>query len=253
MEENKTENTGKYYLYRHIRLDNNIPFYVGIGTKPKNATKSEYVRANAIINRKSPWKNVVAKTDYEVEILLESDDYEFIKQKEIEFIALYGRRDLGNGGLVNLTDGGEGSLNAICSEETKEKIRQRHTGNRVGAKNHNCKKVINTITKEVFDYAKEACETTEYKYSAFKSYLNGGLWNKTDFMYLADYEKGININENTKAPPPLDRPFKFINIITGEKYKTIQDIADEIDYSHSYTYNMIYGKRTNKTNIIIIE
>ena len=24
---------GKYYLYRHIRLDKNEPFYIGIGTK----------------------------------------------------------------------------------------------------------------------------------------------------------------------------------------------------------------------------
>jgi hypothetical protein len=247
------ENQGKYYLYRHIRLDKNEPFYIGIGTKPKNATNSEYVRANATINRKSPWKNIVAKTDYDIEILLESDDYEFIKQKEIEFIALYGRRDLNKGTLVNLTDGGEGSLNAICSEETKEKIRQRHTGNRVGAKNHNCKKVINVITKEVFDYAKEACTTTEYKYSTFKCYLNGNLWNITDFMYLSDYEKGHKINENTKSHPPLERQFKFMNTITGEKYKTVQEVTDNTNYSHPYVYSMIYGKRPNKINVVLID
>lgn len=28
------EPEGKYYLYRHIRLDKNQPFYIGIGTKP---------------------------------------------------------------------------------------------------------------------------------------------------------------------------------------------------------------------------
>ena len=25
---------GKYYIYRYIRHDKNIPFYIGIGTKP---------------------------------------------------------------------------------------------------------------------------------------------------------------------------------------------------------------------------
>ena len=187
MEENKIENVGKYYLYRHIRLDNNTPFYVGIGTKPKNATNSEYVRANATINRKSPWKNIVSKTEYEVEILLESDDYEFIKQKEVEFIALYGRRDLNKGTLVNLTDGGEGSLNAICSEETKEKIRQRHTGNRVGAKNHNCKKVINTITNEIFNSSDECVLVNNLSITSryLKLMLSGKRNNNTDFKYLS--------------------------------------------------------------------
>ncbi len=108
------ENTGKYYLYRHTRLDKNEPFYVGIGTveelhKESHFYRSYYKRAFNKNNRSNLWKNIINKTDYEVEILLESDDYEFIKQKEIEFIALYGRRDLKEGCLVNLTDGGEGS------------------------------------------------------------------------------------------------------------------------------------------------
>ena len=121
---NRVEKEGKYYLYRHIRLDSNEPFYIGIGTKKLNrslTSKGVYSRANTRNKRSVYWKNIVAKTEYKVEILLESDDYEFIKQKEIEFITLYGRRNLGKGTLVNLTDGGEGALNAICSESTKEK------------------------------------------------------------------------------------------------------------------------------------
>ena len=101
---------GKYYLYRHIRLDTNEVFYVGIGTKNiTNYIKTKYYRAFDLRNRNKFWKAITAKTEYEVEIMLESDDYEFIKQKEIEFIALYGRRDLDKGTLVNLTDGGDGN------------------------------------------------------------------------------------------------------------------------------------------------
>lgn len=109
-----TQAIGKYYLYRHIRLDTNEPFYVGIGTKigKCGTEKCNYSRAFSRYSRNFLWKNVTNKTDYEVEILLESDDYEFIKQKEIEFIALYGRRDLGEGTLVNMTDGGDGMLGA---------------------------------------------------------------------------------------------------------------------------------------------
>ena len=37
---------GKYYLYRHIRLDTKVPFYIGIGTKIKGGTfKRIYKRA----------------------------------------------------------------------------------------------------------------------------------------------------------------------------------------------------------------
>ena len=121
---------GDFYLYRHIRLDNNQVFYVGIGKKGKrkNGYGQEYSRAFERSNRKDFWKKIVAKAGYRVEILLESNSHTFIKEREIEFIKLYGRRDLGTGTLVNFTDGGEGVLNRIVSEETKAKISAGHKG-----------------------------------------------------------------------------------------------------------------------------
>lgn len=118
----------KHYLYRHIRLDKNEPFYIGIGTKqPRihNSIKSEYRRAYET-NRKESyiWNKIVSKTSYEIEILFESDDYEFIKQKEIEFISLYGRINNGTGILSNMTDGGDGFIGYVPSKEkiAKHKI-----------------------------------------------------------------------------------------------------------------------------------
>ena len=123
----------KYYLYRHIRLDKNEPFYIGIGSKedkPHPHIRSEYRRAFTT-NRKesSIWKRIIAKTDYRVEIMLECDDKEFIKQREIEFIKLYGRIDKKTGCLANMTDGGDGLINYIRTEkqnnEHAEKMRGR--------------------------------------------------------------------------------------------------------------------------------
>jgi hypothetical protein len=79
---------GKYYLYRHIRLDTGEPFYIGIGTKKNVKTiykkvSGEYSRSYSKSDRTDFWKNITNKTKYEIEILLESDDYEFIQQKEI--------------------------------------------------------------------------------------------------------------------------------------------------------------------------
>jgi len=110
------------YLYRHIRLDNNEPFYIGIGTD------SQYKRANNFYNRSNHWKNITSKTQYKVEILLDDLTWEEACIKEIEFISLYGRKDLNKGPLVNLTDGGEGFLGYKHTKNAKDTISQKLTG-----------------------------------------------------------------------------------------------------------------------------
>lgn len=117
---------GEFYIYRHIRLDTNIPFYIGIGTKnyKRDTYKCNYVRARQFHKGNIIWKRIVDKINYIEEILLESDNYEFLLEKEIEFIKLYGRINKNTGSLANLTDGGEGTRGAIHSEETKQKIRE---------------------------------------------------------------------------------------------------------------------------------
>lgn len=104
------------YVYRHIRLDKNEPFYIGIGSDDK------YIRANKRSQRNIHWKRIVAKTDYEVEILLDGLTWDDAKEKEKEFIALYGRCNLGNGCLVNMTEGGDGTLGMIVTTETRQRL-----------------------------------------------------------------------------------------------------------------------------------
>ncbi len=101
------------YLYRHIRLDKNEPFYVGIGSD------SDYKRANAKKGRNKHWKNIVNLSSYEVEILLDNITWDDACIKEIEFITLYGRVDLNKGPLVNMTNGGEGQYGRIVKDATK--------------------------------------------------------------------------------------------------------------------------------------
>lgn len=127
------------YVYRHIRLDKNQPFYIGISKKDSPT----YKRAYTTYSRNKHWHSIVKKTDYEVDILFSNVSYEFAKQKEIEFIKFYGRQDLGTGILVNMTDGGDGNTNwslsqrdkhiqrnkgRIVSEETKRKLSESHKG-----------------------------------------------------------------------------------------------------------------------------
>ena len=101
-------------LYRHIRTDKSTPFYIGIGETENRAYDKKC--------RTKIWKNIANK-GYETEILFDDLTWEQACEKEKEFIALYGRRDLGTGTLVNLTDGGEGTLGYRHTEEAKEKNR----------------------------------------------------------------------------------------------------------------------------------
>lgn len=102
-------------LYRHIRLDKNQPFYIGIGNSKHRASKRG--------NRNDIWNNIVAKTKYISEIIFEDLTWEEACKKEKEFIHLYGR--IKDGGiLANITLGGEGVVGLKQSEEAKERARQ---------------------------------------------------------------------------------------------------------------------------------
>jgi len=136
------------YIYRHIRVDTNEVFYIGSGGFDKSEEIETYKRAFTKKNRNKYWRNIINKTDYEVEILIEGLNYEETIKKEIEFISLYGRKDLNKGSLVNMTDGGEGIKN--CSIESKEKISKTNKGKKF-SEEHKLKLSIarkNRIIKE---------------------------------------------------------------------------------------------------------
>jgi hypothetical protein len=113
------------YVYRHIRLDKNEPFYIGIckddGFNYKRAKSKQ---------RNNIWKKIAAKTDYEVEILFSNVNIDFAKKKEIEFISLYGRISCGNGILANISGGGEPLY------DPPEYLRNQLRENSTGEKNH---------------------------------------------------------------------------------------------------------------------
>lgn len=118
-----------YYVYRHVRLDTNEVFYVGKGSSNlRGAThKVFYQRAyrKSGKDRTSFWHNIANKTDYIVEIIFQSFDHDEILKKEVEFIKLYGRRDLNLGTLVNLCDGGTGATGTIISTKAKQRLSHR--------------------------------------------------------------------------------------------------------------------------------
>jgi|LakMenEpi03Aug12_release.lakeMendotaPanAssembly.Ray.scaffolds.fasta_scaffold02942_14 hypothetical protein len=110
------------YIYRHIRLDKNEPFYIGIGSD------TNYKRSKDFHSRNKIWKSIASRSDYEIEILLDNLTVEESKIKEIEFINLY-KRIIDNGILANLSLGGESnkgykrSIEAINKTANSNKCR----------------------------------------------------------------------------------------------------------------------------------
>ncbi len=212
---------GKHYLYRHIRLDQYQPFYVGIGTKPESYSKtkrSEYARAHTKAKRERSafWHRIVNKTEYKIEILMESDDYELIKKKEIEFIALHGRRDLGKGTLCNLTDGGDGMIGLIFTDTHRSNIGKGNTG-----------KKRSPETRLQQSLARKGVKWTEEKKESFKPYIKYG-----ENHPLACLALSLN---------------------TGIFYHTITDAAHVYGIKTNTLKNMLSGHRRNRTDLVLAE
>lgn len=112
------------YVYRHIRLDKNEPFYIGIGAD------ENYKRAHerSVHRRSEIWTKIARKTEFLVEILIDDVDVDTAKAKEMEFIKLYGRKNLGTGPLCNLTDGGDGLINIVFTEQHRQRLSAANKG-----------------------------------------------------------------------------------------------------------------------------
>lgn len=91
-------------VYQHIRLDKNEVFYIGIGKSHKRAYSQK--------SRNKHWVNIInlLNGNFTVEILFDNISWKEATLKEIELISNIGRKDLKLGNLVNLTNGGEGTL-----------------------------------------------------------------------------------------------------------------------------------------------
>jgi predicted GIY-YIG superfamily endonuclease len=119
-------------VYRHIRLDKNEPFYIGISSDDYRPYRSH--------SRNNLWRKIVSKTSYEVEILFDGISREIACEKEIEFIKLYGRINNNTGILSNLTDGGDGSFGREITSQHRKNIIDNHIG--MTGKNHSEKSKI---------------------------------------------------------------------------------------------------------------
>lgn len=139
-------------VYRHIRLDNSETFYIGIGQNNRRAFHKT--------KRNNFWHKIVKKTKFQVEILFENLSWDEAQEKEKELIKHFGRKDLGLGTLVNLTDGGDLPVN--LSEHSKNLIKEKRA-KQVITKESNLKRSITLKGRISPNKGKKTSQETKQK------------------------------------------------------------------------------------------
>jgi hypothetical protein len=229
-----------YYVYRHYKLDTNDVFYIGMGKE------NNFRRAFSNRYRNNYWLNTVSKYGYSVDIVSKNLSEEDAIELEIFLIKEYGRKDLGNGCLVNMTDGGDGVFNPSF-ESLK---------NRSGVKSHMSKRVMNMDTREIYISLVDCCKINSLIYASMKTRLRGASKNKTPYVYIDDLNKPIgkynqdmfNINNSyDKSKNKI-----CINIKTHEKYVNIRDASLKISVNRN-TLKSDINKKIYKYGIMYLE
>lgn len=203
-----------FYLYHHIRLDTNEVFYIGISRHNKCY---KYKRAAQKDKRNPIWKNIVAKTDFKYEILLESDNISVIKAKEIELIAKYGKIRDYTGSLANISDGGEGTFGYKLPKEILQKrsIKMKGKKHSEETKIKMSRAQIGKVVPE--DVGKKISNSKKGK-NLGKNHENVPLRvlhipTNTTYRSIMQAAKHFNIRRNTlgdRLRSGLDAEFKFL-------------------------------------------
>ena len=107
------------YVYRDPRpTKNNQPVYVGKGAGDRDLShwsRGSHNKPFQDFISHLKQRGLVATCERVFKTEIEAEAF----AKEIELIALYGRRNIGTGTLFNLTDGGEGASGAVKTEAHK--------------------------------------------------------------------------------------------------------------------------------------
>ena len=196
------------YLYRHIRLDKNEPFYIGIGSD------AQYKRANSINPRTKHWKNIISKTAYRVDIVFDDLTWEEACEKEKEFISIY-KRKCDGGILCNITLGGEGVYGLKHSEKAKELMSIQRKGRKQseeaitkrseklkGINNPNYGKQISNHQKEIIASAQRGRIKSDSEKEAIYSKTRKKVLDMTSnkiYDSIKDAAKAFNICETTMS------------------------------------------------------
>ena len=227
-------------VYIHRRKDNDSIFYVGMGSLRRVTDKK---------NRNPYWNNVVNKYGYYTEVVAEKLSIEDAYELENLLINEIGRKDLGKGDLVNLTDGGDG-----CNNWNEDR-----TNLMICINKKNMKSVSQYNSKgEFIKSYRSISEASKQSYIArqtIRDCVNGKLktaggfvWVLSDVEYNHNpnrFDKGSNAMKGGKNPNAK----LVLNKETGIFYQSLSmAFKSQNKYKMSAFKAQVGGQNKNKTN-----
>jgi hypothetical protein len=202
------------YLYIHKRLDTGYPFYVGI------SFDKNFSRAKDMQGRNPHWKRIVKKHGYKIEIVFQKLPSELLYKKEIEFIKLFGRVDLGTGILSNMCDGGKSITNYSPSDEQRILMKNRITQNKIVQ--YNEYGVLIYIWESSVEFSKYGYVQSYIK----KSCQSGDIYAKCIWKYIKDTK--LCGNECTNFIKPYNTSKKCPKIVQIDYDTEIVNIYNNV-------------------------
>lgn len=242
------ENDKNHYIYRHIRLDKNEPFYIGQGKYllKTGGKKGIYFRARVTHKLNNIWKSITDKTDYKVEILFDNLTKEEVNIKEIELIKLYGKIFNNTGILANFTDGGEGSSGFIPTAETRKKMSETQK-----------KRVFTTEHRERISIANTGRKFSEERKQQMsditKKYLEENIHPMLGKTHTVEVKNRLSEYGKLRTYGKANVTKKVIDTSTGKIYSCIKEVSDLFGKNYGTVKDWLSGRNHNPTSFILLD
>jgi hypothetical protein len=221
-----------FYIYRYIRLDTNLPFYIGKGKGNRYKDQQD---------RNQYFLNIVNYTPFRVEIILDNLSEDQALKKEVEFIKLYKSFGFCE---ANLTSGGEGVSGWVPNHDWLVKNKSRNKGecNPMYGKKHTAESNFKNNSDRRGKKLKDILGTEGYKNwiisvssEEYKAKISEKLRGKT---------KGIPKSNEHKLKLKLNNSMSLkVLDSNGRVYLSVTELSKFLNFSFKKTRNLIKNKK----------
>ena len=239
---NKSTIQDNKVVYAHKRKSDDQTFYIGIG---------EPSRPYYVHSRSNFWNNYTNKHDWYAEILAENLQWDEACEMEIKLIEKYGRRDKGEGPLLNQTKGGDGVIDRVISDEQRKKLSEA-TKRRWESMNDEQKEAYRENLRKY-----QGLPPSEYARQKHIERVNSKEWKERIKKHLLPTligrewsderrkEHGKLMKGKTKGGKHVFAK-AVLDTDTGKVYGSVTTAAEALGFSRAYVMRCVKGKEGRK-------
>ena len=257
----------EFYVYKHIRLDNNTCFYIGKGKGDRKDIPTRNTHHDRISERYGH-KVVVIKNN-----LTEKDAFELEREIIEDYVFTFGYgididgyRDYSNNKyLTNCTWGGEGTSGMHHSEETKQKISESEKGKKISEETKrkmseslkgikfseernkkiseaNKGKKSSEDKKRKISEANKGRKLSEEHKKKISETKKGKEHSEEHNKKISESMKGKNKGKKLSEERKQKMNKKVICVTTGEIFNSFKEASNYYNVAHSGISNCCRGK-----------